>query len=97
MVLRKSRKCEKTLREAVTQKHKLNGNAVEVFLNHATQWGLLCRNTSGYKKLWVCNVLNIHPTILQATKSCGCVMFWIFIQQVIPPLQQLSSSFSTMR
>ena len=31
MVLRQSRKCEKTLREAVIQKHKSNGNAVEVF------------------------------------------------------------------
>jgi hypothetical protein len=37
MVLRQSRKCEKTLTEAVIQKHKFNGNAVEVCLNHASQ------------------------------------------------------------
>jgi hypothetical protein len=45
MDLRQSRKCEKTLREAVIQKHKSIGNAVEVCLNHASQRGFLHRNT----------------------------------------------------
>jgi len=61
MVLRQSRKCEKTLREAVIQKHKSNGNAVEVCLNHASHWGLLRRNTWGNKKLWYVIFLNIYP------------------------------------
>jgi hypothetical protein len=41
MVLRQSTECKKTLRKAVIQRHKLNGNAVEVCLNHAIQYGLL--------------------------------------------------------
>jgi len=61
MVLRQSRKCEKTLSEAVIQKHNSNGNAVEVCLNHTSQWGY-------------------YVEILEATKSCGYVMFRIFIQ-----------------
>jgi hypothetical protein len=78
MVLRQSTECKKTLRKAVIQRHKLNGNAVEVCLNHAIQHGLL------------------HIKILEAIKSCRYVTFGIFIQQLIPPLQQHSSSVSTM-
>jgi len=28
-----------------------------------------------------------YVEIFEATKSCGYVMFWIFIRQLVPPLQ----------
>jgi hypothetical protein len=80
MVLIQSRKCEKTLREAVIQKHKSNGNAVEVCLNHASHSGLLRRNTWGNKKLWVCNVSEfiqqLKPPLQQHSNSLSTMRYY---------------------
>ena len=71
MVLRKSRECVKTLKEAVIQKHNSNGNAVEVRLNHVSWQGSLRRNTKscGYITLNFCPATDSSITaILQLTK-----------------------------